>query len=346
MHPDWRIFLQRQNAVFEADRILHFGVIEADVRDAARAAVIADLSGSDGLIAIHGEDARGFLQGQLSTNVFALTPAMSQFSCWSNAKGRVVTTLRVFERGDHLLLSMPSALLATVLKRLSLYLLRARARLTNASDTLAAFGLAGDQSAAMLAACGLAAPDDTNAVTTNQGIQLIRLHGTTRRYAAFGEVSELKCLWTKLEKLGARPASSDAWILLRILAGEPSVHPETSGHFVAQMLGLQELGAIHFNKGCYVGQEVIARAHYRGAIKRHLHRAHCVSVAPLLPGLAIQTVGNDQPVGEVADVCRDATGVWQMLIVVQDDFVKTPLQINGSYVHIISHDSIEVTDTT
>jgi folate-binding protein YgfZ len=335
MHPDWRIFLQRQGAVFAADRVQHLGRSQAELREATHAAVMADLSGSDGLIAVEGADSRGFLQGQLSTSVPALTPALSQFSSWNNAKGRVVTTLRVFERGDHLLLSLPGALLAKVLKRLSMYLLRAQVKLMNASDALTAFGLAGDQSAGMLAAFGLAVPAEINAVTSNQGIQLIRLHGTTPRFAVYADAAQLQPLWTELEKQGARPVGSDAWTLLRILAGEPSVHPETSEHFVAQMLGLEELGAIHFNKGCYLGQEVIARAHYRGAIKRHLHRAQCHAVGPLPPGTAIQVGGDDQVAGEVADACRDANGVWQMLIVLQDAAVNAPLKINDAPVHLM-----------
>lgn len=336
MYSDWRNFLQRQGAVFDVDRVLHFGNPKAELQDATRMSVIADLSGDDRLIAVEGQDSRSFLQGQLSTNVTALTPALSQFSSWSNAKGRVVTTLRIFERGDHLLLSLPAALAAVVLKRLSMYLLRAKAKLTDISDTLARFGLTGDQASKMLTACGLAVPAEINAVTDNQGIQVIRLHGTTPRFSIHGEATQLGSLWIKLAEQGVCRVGSSTWTLLRILAGEPSVHPETSEHFVAQMLGLEELGAIHFNKGCYLGQEVIARAHYRGAVKRHLHRAYCSPTESLKPGMAIQTGNTAQPVGEIADACCNTNAVWQLLVVLQDEAVSESLKINGSSVHLMA----------
>lgn len=336
MHPDWRAFLQRQGAVFDAQRVLHYGDAAAGLRAAAGDVVIADLSGDYAVFAVEGADGRNFLQGQLSTNLLALTPALSQFSSWSNVKGRVTTTLRVLEYDDRLLLILPQALAATVLKGLSMYVLRAQARLMDASDTLCQFGLTGEHAADLLTTCGLSAPAEINAVTEHQGMRLARLHGKTPRYLVLGPSPELQSLWTNILERDGRPVGSDVWTVLRILAGEPAVHPETSGHFVAQMLGLEELGAVHFNKGCYLGQEVIARAHYRGAVKRHLHRARCRSTEPLRPGLAVFAAGHDQPVGEIADASRDASGKWQMLLVLQDESAATPLKIQGSPVTVIA----------
>lgn len=335
MHPDWRAFLQQQGAVFDAQRVLHYGDAAAGLRAAAGDAVIADLSGDYAVIAVEGADSRNFLQGQLSTNLPLLTPALSQFSSWSNARGRVTVTLRVLECDHRLLLLLPQALAATVLKGLSMYVLRAQARLMDVSGTLCQFGLAGERAADLLATCGLNVPAEINALTEHQGLRLVRLHGTTPRYLVLGPNRGLQPLWTNILERGARPVGSDAWTLRRILAGEPEVHPETSGHFVAQMLGLEELGAVHFNKGCYLGQEIIARAHYRGAVKRHLHRASCDSAEALRPGMDIQTEGDNQPVGEIVDTCRDANGEWQMLLVLQDEFSEIPLQINGSAIHPI-----------
>ncbi|HKT32003.1 MAG TPA: folate-binding protein [Gammaproteobacteria bacterium] len=336
MHPDWRDFLQRQGAVFDVQHVLHYGDAAAGLRAAAGTALIADLSGDYAVIAVEGADRRSFLQGQLSTNVPALTPALSQFSSWSNAKGRVTATLRVLECDARLLLILPRALAASVLKGLSMYVLRAQVRLTDVSDTLCQVGLAGERAPDLLTACGLTVPAETNAVTGFQGIRLVRLHGNTPRYLVLGPCIELQPLWTNLSERGTQPSGSGAWTLLRILAGEPEVHPETTGHFVAQMLGLEELGAVHFNKGCYLGQEVIARAHYRGAVKRHLHRASCDSAESLRPGMEIQADGDNQPVGEIVDAGRDANGTWQMLIVLKDESVAAPLQIHGSPVHLIT----------
>ncbi|HSN17180.1 MAG TPA: folate-binding protein, partial [Gammaproteobacteria bacterium] len=138
------------------------------------------------------------------------------------------------------------------------------------------------------------------------------------------ELTALKERWEAARTAG----DEDSWALGKILAGEPTVYPETSEHFVAQMLNLDQLGAIDFKKGCYIGQEVIARAHYRGGVKRHMLRAACESTSSLRPGDEVLAQGS--PVGEVVDARRDASGIWQMLAVIQDDFRTAPLDISGA----------------
>jgi hypothetical protein len=133
------------------------------------------------------------------------------------------------------------------------------------------------------------------------------------------------------------PAGESAWTLGKILAGEPTVYAETSERFVAQMLGLEELGAINFKKGCYTGQEVIARAHYRGAVKRHMVKGRCHSSDSVRPGTAITLQGSDQAVAEVVDAGLDATGTTQLLLVIQDDQRDAKLSLSdGSLVSLLN----------
>ncbi|MGA9852351.1 MAG: folate-binding protein [Gammaproteobacteria bacterium] len=331
MHSDWRNFLQQQGAIFNAGSVANFGNPVAELRAADTGAVLADLS-HEGLITATGSDARLFLQGQLSTDMLALTPALSQFSSWSSAKGRIVTLLRLFEYNDAIYVSLPQTLTASVLKRLSMHVLRAQVKLADAGDNMARFGLAGKTAPDLLAASGFSAPRETNAILVKDGVCIIRLHGNTPRFAVHAKPEKLAPLWKSLTGKGVQPAGTDTWTLLRIQTGEPVVHPETSEHFVAQMLGLEKLGAINFKKGCYTGQEVIARAHYRGAVKRHLRRAHCATAILILPGAPIHTRGTEQAVAEVVDACGDASAIWQMLIVLQDEFAGAALQINDSIV--------------
>jgi len=280
--------------------------------------ILTNLS-DEGLIRVSGADAVAFLQGQLSTDTEKLSPALSQFSSWNNAKGRVVTLLRLFRRGDDIYLVLPQSLQATVQKKLSMYVLRSKVTLTEASGQLTSLGLAGIDSPALLSQAGIAVPAQANDVTTSDDVQAIRLYGTTPRYMLYGSPDALAGLKKRLEAAGAA-SSQEAWALQKILAGEPTVYPETSEHFVAQMLELDKLGGIDFKKGCYIGQEVIARSHYRGGVKRHLARASSESTDTFKPGSDIQAVGQDSPVAEVVDARRDGQGLWQMLLVVQDDF--------------------------
>ena len=265
-----------------------------------------------------GADAVAFLQGQLSTDIEKLTPDSSQLSSWSNAKGRVVTLLRLFRHGDGIYLALPSGLLPMVLKKLGMYVLRSKVTLADASGSLARLGLWGEDAPALLTQAGLAMPEHINDTTHTAGVTAIRLHGTTSRYALYGLTEASAALKEKLMN-GPAGAGMEMWALAKILAGEPTVYPETTEHFVPQMLDLDKLGAIDFKKGCYIGQEVIARAHYRGGVKRHLVKATSRSTVPLRPGADIHAADQESPVAEVVDARLDASNTWQILMVLQDD---------------------------
>jgi folate-binding protein YgfZ len=280
--------------------------------------ILIDLS-YKGLIRASGPDAAAFLQGQFSTDIEKLTPAVSQLTSWSNAKGRVVTLLRLFRRGEDIYLGLPAGLKPAVLKRLALYVLRAKVTLTDASGELDCLGLIGEGATSLLARAGIPVPLQVNDVTTLETLQTLRLYGEVPRYVIYGTaaaITSLKRRWGS----ATVPGTEDDWALHRVLAGEPTIHPETSEHFVAQMLDLDKLGCIDFKKGCYIGQEVIARAHYKGGVKRHLARAFSHTTTRLKPGTDIHARGQNSPVAEVVDACLDASGIWQMQLVVQDDY--------------------------
>ena len=276
---------------------------------------LTDLS-QEGLIRVSGPDAVAFLQGQLSTDIEQLTPDSSQLSSWSNAKGRVVTLLRLFRHGDDIYLALPSGLLPVVLKKLGMYVLRSKVTLKDASGEWGRLGLWGHEAPALLGKLGLTAPLQVNAVAQAGGITLIRCHGDRPRYALHGDSDAIASLKSRLE---SESTAEDNWALTKILAGEATVYPETSEHFVAQMLDLDKLGGIDFKKGCYIGQEVIARAHYRGGVKRHLVRATSHSTVPMKPGSDIHALDQESPVAEVVDARLDTSNAWQMLMVLQDD---------------------------
>lgn len=330
MHADWQDFLRQHGVTINnAECIMDFGNPEAEMQTAENGTLLADLSQS-GIIRLDGPDARTFLQGQLSTDVLALSPVASQLTTWNNTKGRVVAILRLWERNATFHMTLPRLLIQPVLQRLSMYVLRSKVRLSDASNALANFGVAGPEAPAMLSACFGTVPSQANIATDENAVTLIRLHGQTPRFELLGDASKLIPLWKTLEKKGARPVSAGPWALLRILAREPVIYPETSGHFVAQMLGLEELGALDFNKGCYIGQEVIARAHYRGAVKRHLCRASCTETMAVQPGTMILAEGLDNAVGEVVEASRGAKGNIQMLAVIQDDYRSASLSLPNS----------------
>ncbi|HET7308165.1 MAG TPA: folate-binding protein [Gammaproteobacteria bacterium] len=221
------------------------------------------------LIRVSGPDAPDFLQGQLSNDVYQVTPAQSQLTSLNTPQGRTLALMRLFEFDGELMLSLPRDLQMSIVERLRKYILRSRVVLEPA-DGRAGFGIAGKSAATALGQAGITPPVLVNETGTKEGVVAIRVPGHSGdRFELYGDVDPMAAVRTALGDQCDR-AEPETWRLLDTLAGIPLLSPETSGEFVAQMLNLDELGAINFKKGCYAGQEVIARAHYRGQVKRRL----------------------------------------------------------------------------
>ena len=254
-----------------------------------------DLSnGPDGLgvLAFRGVDAARFLQGQLSADIEKLAVSASTLAGLHNAQGRVIALLGVVRTSDtELAAVLPRELVPAVAQRLRKYVLRAKVAIEDASDASRVFGCEAD-------------------ATTPAGIPVLPT-GSRR-------------LWlVPRERLGEIVAG-DATHVLRwrradVMEGLPQVHAATSETFVAQMLNLDLLGGIAFDKGCYTGQEVIARAHYRGRVKRRLQRWHAAGAQEPKPGDTARA-----PDGRSLAVVRAAPSDsgWDLLAV--GTFAATP----------------------
>jgi folate-binding protein YgfZ len=216
-----------------------------------------------GVLAVRGVDARKFLQGQLSQDVLGLRADQVVWAGLHNPQGRTLALLRLVPQGEtDVLCVLPRELLANALTVLRKYLLRAKATLTDESAMWQIVGLTDD--AALARDPGSARHDDGRILW---------------RHASDGRVLALEPHRSEAgganDANGATDASAASgldWLRADIAAGLPELTAQTSGEFVAQMLNLDALGGISFNKGCYTGQEVIARAHYRGRVKRRAQR--------------------------------------------------------------------------
>ena len=220
-----------------------------------------------GVIAVRGIEARKFLNGQLSQDVLGLPADRVELAGLHNPQGRMIALLRLVPLGtDDVLCVLPRTLLSETLATLRKFLLRAKATLTDESANWIIDGLADD--AALPAAVGSARIDGNE---------------ISWRHASDGRVMRLRPASAELNASGintivasdhpsAQETALAAWQLADIAAGLPEITESTRGEFVAQMLNLDALGGISFTKGCYTGQEVIARAHYRGRVKRRAQR--------------------------------------------------------------------------
>jgi len=275
-----------------------------------------------GALRARGRDVVAFLQGQLSNDVSALAAERSLLAGYHNPQGRVLALMRLFEPvPGEVLAVLPRELVAQVSSRLKTFILRSKVELADVSDAWRIEGLVGSGEAgpAPTAAPGVAP------LAPPFSARLPRAAGAVARLGdSFAlQVGDRPARWLivspsagpSAEPAFARCASAppELWRRLAIENGEPQVYAATSGEFVAQMLNLDALGAIAFDKGCYTGQEVIARAHYRGRVKRRLQRFRSQVPLPLEPGDAGELA--DGRTFRVVDAARHADGGCEFLAV-------------------------------
>jgi tRNA-modifying protein YgfZ len=210
-----------------------------------------------GAISFSGRDAAAFLKGQLSAAAETLEVGASTLAGWHNPQGRTVAILAVVRTGEaEWLAALPRELIANIVPRLRKYVMRSKLTVEDVSGTLRIVGVDAREGSSYFAAASWG----------------------TRRLLLVPSATEVG--------IGT---SAESWLRDDVREGLPQVYQATSESFVAQMLNLDLLGAVAFDKGCYTGQEIIARAHYRGRMKRRMQRWRTTSVAPLHPGDSVRS---------------------------------------------------------
>ena len=238
---------------------------------------------------MQGSDAERFLQGQLSNDMRQVGSEHLVLSGYHNPQGRTIAVLRLLRSApDEILAILPRELCAIVAARLAKFILRAKVTIKDVSEELRIDGLIAEADA----------PPPALAAAT-----VVRIAAESARWL---------CIQAA-DAAGSASGDRRTWRRLDIAAGLPQVYGATSEEFVAQMLNLDALGAIAFDKGCYTGQEVIARAHYRGRVKRRMQRFLTQASAQLLPGTAGRLA--DGRAFKIVDAVRGEDGACEFLAV-------------------------------
>jgi folate-binding protein YgfZ len=256
-----------------------------------------------GVIRVQGEDAASFLHGQLTQDFALLAPGGARLAAFCNAKGRMQASFIGLKRSaDEVLLVCSRDVLPATLKRLSMFVLRSKARLSDASGEFALHGLAGDALPALPAAPW--------SVTEAAGGHLVRL------YPADGQA---RALWAgpAAAPAPAGPAlATELWQWGEVRSGIATITTPVVEAFVPQMLNYESVGGVNFKKGCYPGQEVVARSQFRGTLKRRAFIAH--SEAELAAGQEVfRAADAEQPAGLVAQAARAPQGGWDAIVSLQ-----------------------------
>jgi len=268
-----------------------------------------------GLIRVTGDDARDFLQGQLTNDIGLVTPEQGQISAYCTPKGRMLAIFVIFQRGEALYLQLPRERLDSVIKRLRMFVLRSRVVLEDASDELVISGFSGDCFAALAAAL----PKNPFATLEQEDATLVRFPGAPDRFQLVATAERSLAAW-KEQLDHARPVNADFWPLLDIRAGLPRVYDATSEAFVPQMCNLDLLHGISFSKGCYTGQEVVARMKYLGQLKRRMYIAQIETATCPGPGevLFSPSSRSAQGAGKVVDARPSPEGTGCEALVVAE----------------------------
>lgn len=311
---DWKRYLSTQGAVINDDQI-HFHESPTDFQ-----ALLAEDDGimspllHQGLISVTGPDAARFLQGQITSNALQLAVGESTPGARCNAKGRMLASFVLFHAEDqHFLLQLHRSLVTPLINELTKYAVFFKVELTDVSDHYCLLGTAGK-------------PVDKNS-PTDTAYQYPLVDGRSILVIAAEKVPPV---WKALRD-ALKPVGTELWQLMDIRSGLGHVEVDTVDLFIPQMLNFQAIGAISFKKGCYTGQEVVARMKYLGKLKRRMYRIRVpVSADRLLPGMPCYLQGQNQSVGNIVSTAQCDAERLEVLVVLTKEAADSDDLLIGS----------------
>ena len=316
MNSQWKEFLDAQGARFEAQtsELLGFAAesIDPDASD-----IIADLSFL-GVIRISGEDAVNFLQGQTTNDVRKLDDSHGQLSGYCSPKGRLLANFLLLQRDADIYMLVDRAILEPTLKRLKMYILMSKVQMADVSDEICVVGVAGPNATDLLSTAQGNAPAADYETSHEGGLSNMKLPGQPPRYVILGDAAKMAELWQILGDQVTAVGHS-TWKLTDIRAAIPTIHPQTVEAFVPQMVNMQAIEGVSFKKGCYPGQEIVARMQYLGKLKRRMYRATVTAESAPKPGDEVISAASSsgQGAGKVVDAQPSPNGGYELLAVIE-----------------------------
>lgn len=265
-----------------------------------------------GTIRVEGADALRFLQSQLTNDVENLDATSFQLNGYCTAKGRLLATFHQWRDADAVVLQLPAELLPAVQRRLTMFVLRSKVNLSDDSARSTALGLLGAGAASALRECALPVPAAPGDSLRQDGIRVSRLRPGPRVQERFLLSADAgTTLPRSLAEIAS--ASSDVWWWSEVDAAVPTVFAATQEKFVPQMINFEVLGGVDFKKGCYPGQEIVARSQYLGKLRRRMRPAHVSRDDPPAAGSDVVHSADGQPVGTVVMSARAPAGGCDLL---------------------------------
>ena len=312
MNTDWQNFLSQHGAAVEAD-VVRLGDGAAELEVNVQNTVVCDL-GQFGTLRASGEEAQTFLQNLLSNDIREVSASRAQLSSFNTAKGRMLASMVIWRDGDEYLLQLPHVLCEPIRKKLSMYILRAKVKITDASEEIISLGLSGANAQEILRKHFGEFPSFPFGVTTNSQGMAIKIDAT--RWQINATIQHAPALWEKFSQ-HAKPVGSAYWDWLNIRSGIPIIMPQTQEQFIAQMVNFDLIGGVNFKKGCYPGQEIVARMQYLGKLKRRMYLAHIKDDSPQAGDELFSADMEGQASGMIVNAAPAPAGGYDVLVTVQ-----------------------------
>jgi folate-binding protein YgfZ len=261
--------------------------------------LVADLS-HNALISVSGDDAAAFLHGQFTNDVQALAVERAQWNGWCSPKGRLLATFLLIRRKDDFLMMLPAEIAPVIAKRLSMFVLRSKVKIADVSSQYALRGILGRRDA----------PPPMALAQEGEGLVV-------------GLEPGRFILLAPPQSAPTPDAGPDAWELASIRAGVPTITAATQEAFVPQMANFELVGGVSFKKGCYPGQEIVARTQYRGGLKRRMARAHVAGAERPQAGDAVYSSAfGEQSAGTIVNAAPAPEGGFDALVVAQIESIE------------------------
>lgn len=267
-----------------------------------------------GLLKVSGPDAKKLLQGQLTCELEEVTPTQHRMGAICNPQGRIISFFTIFLYRNSYYLLMPINMVSITLSSLKKFAVFFKATLEDATGSLSIMGYV---------------DGDSTKLSNELDATFIKIDINNNRLVIIGDNDAMQQLWNELQEQLSM-SSSDYWEYLNICANIPTIYPETSGKFLPHELNLPALNAVSFTKGCYTGQEIIARMHYRGKLKAHLQQAIIFSETPILlgsdvyrkEGTSIMAAGSVINICIEQDIHHSGYNVYRTLMLIDNDHAK------------------------
>ncbi len=330
MNSDWKNYLLSKGAQLSEHDEIQFKEEKTSNNESECQNIICDLSHFSTLV-IAGDDAANFMQGQFTNDVLLVSEDKSQINAFCNKKGRMIANFRLFKNKQNYFLTVKSDLVDKSIEHLQDYIVRSHVAIQDISEQLIHIGISGDSCAELLSPFISDIKQEIDSISSNEDYIVLCVPGLKPRYEIFCSPEHAETLWESISTQ-ASVVNSSSWNYLNIQSGLPFIDASTSEEFVPQMANMELINGVSFTKGCFTGQEIVARMHYLGKLKKRCYKINIATESKPENGdkLFAENARAGQNTGMIIQVERNPEAGFDALAVIQTADIESALFLNDA----------------